>query len=209
MSSRTSAWSCSDEQPDLAHLAGGRRAAARAPPGVPRPDRRRGPWRWPAPPCFPLRCSGARARRGLPRGTRPGVGDRRVGALGSAGRFLVPLRGGLAISRPPVTSATAKQAMPSPRPSAPRPSARLPFTVTGAPTASREAPLHLVAARRELGRLEHDRAVDVAGRPARRPHVGDGPAQQVEAVGAGAARDRCRGSAGRCRRGRRRRGARR
>src|SRR5581483_6837118 len=33
--------------------------------------------------------------------------------------------------------ATAKQAMPSPRPNAPSPSARLPFTTTGAPTAAR------------------------------------------------------------------------
>src|SRR5690606_18791724 len=35
-----------------------------------------------------------------------------------------------------LTTATAKAAMPSARPMAPRPSARLPLTVTGAPTAS-------------------------------------------------------------------------
>ena len=170
--------------------AGGRRAAARAPPGDPPPDRRRGRAAGRRPcraagrrPCFPAACPRRRARgRRAARGPGSATGGSAPWAAPTAS---VPLRGGLAISRSPVTSATAKQAMPSRRPSAPSPSARLPFTVTGAPTASREALLHLGPARRELRRLQHDRAVDVAGRPPRRPHVGDGPAQQLEAVGAG------------------------
>ena len=68
--------------------------------------------------------------------------------LGAARRLGRPARGGSlrgssacpdrrrAAGHGRSTSATAKQAMPSARPSAPRPSARLPFTVTGAPTAS-------------------------------------------------------------------------
>ena len=75
--------------------------------------------------------------------------------------------------------------MPSRRPSAPRPSARLPFTVTGAPTASARRRSHLLAVGRQLGRLQHDRAVDVAGLPARRPDRRHGATEQVEAVGAG------------------------
>ena len=80
----------------------GGRAAARARPGGPRPDRRRAPGA----------CRGAAAGRSAPLlpawraragrlaagGHAPGVGERRVGALGSPARFFVPLRGGLAIS---------------------------------------------------------------------------------------------------------------
>ena len=61
----------------------------------------------------------------------------------------------------------------------------MPFTVTGAPTASLSPASMLGPTRRQLRRLEHDRAVDVARLPAGGPHVGHGPPQQVDAVGPG------------------------
>ena len=86
------------------------------------------------------------------------------------------------------TVATAQQARPSPRPSAPSPSARLPLTLTGAPTTSLSR--CSISARRgaSFGRLGHDRAVDVAGLPAGRPDQADRVRQQLDAVGAGQAR---------------------
>ena len=83
-----------------------------------------------------------------------------------------------------MTSATAKQAMPSPPPERAEPFGALALHGHRRADGVAEALLHLGAARRQLRRLEHDRAVDVAGRPTRRPHVGDRPAQQLEAVGA-------------------------
>ena len=85
-------------------------------------------------------------------------------------------------------TATAQQAMPSPRPSAPSPSARRPLTVTGAPGPRLRSLLHLVPPWRQLRRLAHHGAVDVADGP---PGVGDDGAdlgEQVDAVGAAPAR---------------------
>ena len=62
-------------------------------------------------------------------------------------------------------TATAQHAMPSTRPIAPRPSARRPFTVTGASDGVAESALHLVATRRQLRSFAHDLDVDVADRP--------------------------------------------
>ena len=75
----------------------------------------------------------------------------------------------------------------------PAPSARLPLTVTGAPTTADSRRCDLVLAGRQLGRLEHDGAVDVAGLPAggahprRRPRpaaaIESAPAQRGVGVG--------------------------
>ena len=82
------------------------------------------------------------------------------------------------------STTAAKQAMPSPRPSAPRPSGRRPFTDTGAPTAapsracisSRRAPVW--GARRPPSNRRCRSTSPSAG------HVGDDVAQQHDRVGA-------------------------
>ena len=102
------------------------RAAARARPGGPRPARRR-----PA-----ARCSTARLGRASRFACAAGPGrcaasaGRRRRRTATAGRRACRRRSALTGRR--ATSATAQAATPSPRPSAPRPSVRLPFTVTGA-----------------------------------------------------------------------------
>ena len=85
-----------------------------------------------------------------------------------------------------MTTATAKQAMPSSRPSAPSPSARRPLTVTGAPTASRQPSFHLVAHRAPASAAR--RSTEQSTLPTDQPavaHVGGDPAQQLDRVGAG------------------------
>ena len=159
---------------------GGRRAAARARPGGPRPARRRGPWsprdgpaavgrRPSAAPAPPRRLPAARGRP--PRGS--------LGATRSLGR---PGR------RP-------MQATPSPRPSAPTPSVRFPFTVTGAPTAVGEP--RCISSRRgcELRGVEHDGAVDVLRPPARGPHAARGLARAARPSRRPPRLGRCRGRA--------------
>ncbi len=85
---------------------------------------------------FPTRCrtfSGSSVGRGGPRASVE------LGATGTAGLGPAHDGGGTA------TSATAKQAIPSARPSAPRDSARFAFTLTGAPTApDRRLPISAV-----------------------------------------------------------------
>ena len=74
--------------------------------------------------------------------------------------------------------------MPSRRPSAPSPSARLPFTVTGAPTASLRR--CSISARRGASFGASSTTVQSTlpgAQPAARTSA-DGPAQQVDAVGA-------------------------
>ena len=157
----------------VTRVGGGVRALPRPCPGVPGP--RPGA---PGPPSAPGRpgppVDSGRRRRAVRRraapATPPSPPDR-------------PCRG--AGHGAAATSATAKQATPSARPRAPRPSARLPLTVTGAPTAAGQALVDGLAARRQPGRLEHHGAVDVLRLPAGGPHVGHRPAQQVDRVGPG------------------------
>ena len=66
----------------------------------------------------------------------------------------------------PARSTTARQAMPSTRPIAPRPSARLAFTLTGAPSRSCEPARHVVGVLGQPGSLAHDGAVRI-----HEPHV--------------------------------------
>ena len=138
------------------------------------------PWRLPVGRAWraaaALLARAARPRAGRPRpplGTRPGVGERRVGALGRPARFLVPLRGGLAISAAisPTRHEGDGEAGDALAP-AERTEALGPLALDGDRRADgvAEALLHLGAPRRELRRLQHDGAVDVAGRPARRSH---------------------------------------
>ena len=199
------------QQPDLAHLAAGRRAAARARPGGPRPGRRRA---IPGPPC--RREHRARRAASRPAGTRPGVGD---GGWAGAGPSPCP-------SPCPPWAARCRRLVG--RPSAllherdreagdplapgrarPRPSARLPFTVTGAPTAALRPAS--ISSRRgaSFGASSTTVQSTLAGAQPAAAHVGHGQAQQLHAVRARRARDRCRGSARRCRRDRRRRAGRR
>ena len=132
------------------------------------------------------RCPGPRHRRCLVRTRRCRYRrDRRCrGPIRRGRRAALAARPAGRRHDAPTSSATAKHATPSDRPSAPRPSARLPLTVTGAPTAAGQALADGVSPRRQLRRLEHDRAVDVLGRPPGGPHVGDRPAQQADRVGA-------------------------
>ena len=65
---------------------------------------------------------------------------------------------------PVSTIATAMHAIPSPRPIAPMPSLVVALTLTGAPSASREARLHLGPVRRQLRLLADQAGVDVERR---------------------------------------------
>ena len=120
-----------------------------------------------------------------PAGARPGVGERRVGALGSAERFGALARR-LGHQAPALTRATAKQAMPSRRPSAPSPSARLPFTVTGAPDGLARGGASISSRRgASFGASSTTVQSTLPGSQPGGAHVGDRSAQQLEAVGPG------------------------
>ena len=98
--------------------------------------------------------------------------------------------------------------MPSRRPSAPRPSARRPLTVTGAPAAPVRLRLHgsLGGARASAPRRPRSRRRCPTSQPAPRT-ISATAASMRERVGAGPASDRCRGSAARDRPARPRRAA--
>ena len=154
--------------------------------------------------------AGERAARGRPDGPRPG--RRRV--LDGRRRRRRPRAGSGSDGRRRLMRRRRRARPPSRRclhlgPSAPRPSARFPFTVTGAPRPSDRRSLHLRRSRRQLRRLEHDRAVDVDGRPARGANAVTRPAASSAMLSAPASAGRCRGSDRRCRPGPRRPAARR
>ena len=180
MSSSTSAGSCSASSHTSRTL---RRPANRSSRTAWRPStcspRGRGAGRRRLPPA-----PGARPRAAAA-GARPGWATGGVGALGSDERF-VPLRGGLAISRPPVTSATAKQAMPSPRPK--RAEALGPLALDGDGGAHRLAEPPSCSSSRCGASFGASSTTVQSTLPGTQPAArdgGDGPAEQLEAVGPG------------------------
>ena len=181
-----------------------RDAAAPAADRAGRPTRRT---HWPVDPD----AAADRRRLDCGRSPRSAAPDRFGRAALGAGRR--------AISRPRLRScrlrrhsdgsitATAQQAMPSPRPSAPRPSGRRPFTVTGAPTAVGQP---ASASRRGRGASLGARRPPSSRRcpaPTPRPAPGRRPRPSRSMLSAPPRPGRCRGSASRCRPGPRRRAA--
>ncbi len=161
---------------------------------------------------------GARAPADLARGSArggPTLASRRSatrcrGAARDAlpvARLAATAAAGLAHVDPGVTSATAKQAIPSWRPERAETLGALALHRDRRTDGVGEEALHLRAAWRQLRRLEHHRAVDVASLPSRGAHRRPLPGAAAPCCRRLRAPGRCRGSAARCRRGRRRRAA--
>ena len=191
-------------QQDPAHRAPPHASAARARPGAPRPGRHRArsaPRGGLVPAIRPAR-GGPRRRAAL--AARPGPGAAR-----RSRRAAAPWR---RARRPPAHACsirtTAMHAMPSARPSAPIPSARVALTDTGAPSTGRAArPWPRCAGR--AGACPPRRAVGVdAGEALLRRPCGP-PRPRGRCCRRPPRPGPCRGSAGPGRRGRRRRGRRR
>ena len=95
------------------------------------------------------------------------------------------LEDSLAHGSPRVSTATAKQAIPSPRPSAPSCSARRPLTVTGAPAASDSRACIASRIGASLGSSQTTEQSTLPTSPALGRHVRRHTAQQLDRVGAG------------------------
>ena len=158
-----------------------------------------------------LRAAAAAARRrGWPRAASAcAVGER---ACSRGHRHLVAIDSRCRVQRAPSrASGSASQAGGRPRRGRRSPSARP--SCLDVHAAELDARQRRRGSRRgegaSFGALDHHRGVDVDDRPARSGDLGEHRAQQVHASRRPASARRCRGSAGRCRPGRRRRAARR
>ena len=122
----------------------------------PSPCRPPAPVRAGRPPVATRRPDPRPARRAPARGPGRAAAGWRPGGAGPRRR-----RGGPAHGAPAASRTTARQAMPSTRPRAPRPSARLALTLTGAPSTAPRPPGHLVGVLGQAGALAHHGAVGV------------------------------------------------